>query len=388
MKEKTAVLHLTHTDIFDDNRILKELEALADSNLYEVFALGVRDSGGGARTEQFVSARVSLLNLFSKKFLYLPRFLRHAFNLVELFFPMLVRGGWFRPAIVHCHDTLVLPIGFLISWLTGASLVYDAHELESNKNGQSKILSRVTLFIERVCWRRIDTLISVSTSILSWYELNLGRKRSALVLNAPVTSVDFSHTGEGREGGYFRRKYNIACSDKVFVYLGMLEDGRGIRILLEAFRDPKVSSHVVFIGHGSLSAEISDVASEYSNIHLHKPVPHEEVVGLVKDADYGLCIVENVSLSDFFCLPNKLFEYCFAGLPVLASNFPDISDVVAKHRLGLVADVNARSVIQTIEEIQKNPIVFEPDDIEKLSWHAQASNLLHAYEDLVLEKRT
>ena len=46
-----------------------------------------------------------------------------------------------------------------------------------------------------------------------------------------------------------------------------------------------------------------------------------------------MCLIQNVSLSDYYCLPNKLFEYCFAEIPVLASNFPDISQTVEKYDL-------------------------------------------------------
>ena len=40
--------------------------------------------------------------------------------------------------VIHCHDTLVLPIGYLLKKIKKSKLIYDAHELESNKKGQSK----------------------------------------------------------------------------------------------------------------------------------------------------------------------------------------------------------------------------------------------------------
>lgn len=386
MKKRIKVLHLTHTDIYDDNRILKELEALAASGDYEVLSFGVKDDGGGARTTSVVNAGVKLLKLFSKKLVYLPKFLRHGLNLIELLTPMLLYGLRHRPTIVHCHDTLVLPVGFLISCLTGAKLIYDAHELESDKNGQSRLLSFATLLIEKICWPKVTTLISVSPSILSWYSAKLGFKRNTLILNSPFIPADLMESGIENADSYFNRLYNIPTEDLIFIYLGMLEEGRGIRILLEAFADKSVNSHVVFVGHGSLSAEILTSAEKSKKIHLHKPVPHEEVVRLVKDADFGLCLVEKISLSDFYCLPNKLFEYSFAGLPVLASNFPDICDLVTKHSLGVVSEVDANSVVKAIKEIECNPPFFSQNNIADLNWQTQAEKLLSAYSDIISEE--
>mgnify|MGYP006083900599 CR=1 FL=1 len=385
MKKKIKVLHLTHTDIYDDNRILKELEALAVSGKYELLSVGVKDEGGGTRTANVVNAKVKLLTLVSKKFVYLPKFLRHGLNLFELFFPMLFCGIRYQPAIVHCHDTLVLPIGFLVSCLTGAKLVYDAHELESDKNGQSRLLSFATLLIEKICWPKVTTLISVSPSILSWYSAKLGYKRNTLILNAPFIPKDFKKSGIGNADSYFHRLYDIPTGELVFIYLGMLENGRGIRILLEAFTEQGINSHVVFVGHGSLAGEILTSAEKTNNVHLHKPVPHEEVVRLVKNADFGLCLVENISLSDFYCLPNKLFEYCFAGIPVLASKFPDIDDLVTKHGLGVVSQVDFNSVIKAIKELEYNPPYFSPNNIADLNWQTQAKRLLSAYSDIISE---
>ena len=77
-----------------------------------------------------------------------------------------------------------------------------------------------------------------------------------------------------------------------------------------------------------------------SNIHLHKKVPHNQVVNLIKSADVGICIIENVSLSDYYCLPNKLFEYSFAGLRVIGSDFPEISNYILSNKLGEVCKIN------------------------------------------------
>ena len=371
------ILHLTHTDTHFDSRILKELGALTETGLYDVTCIGVALDEGASHSNNELNANLITLNLIMNLPEWVPRPIRYFLMLTELTIRMSFLGTKLRPDVVHCHDTIVLPIGVFIKNITRAKLIYDAHELESNKNGQSKILSRATLFIEKRCWRGIDHLISVSDSIIGWYEKKLGSKPNTLILNSPLISrVD------QKSKKYFHQLYTIPEENLIFVYLGILGSGRGIDYILDAFSRKNTKSHVVFIGYGELKSKIKDVSKTNTNIHYHKAVAHEEVVSLVKNADVGLCLIENVSLSDFYCLPNKLFEYTFAGLPVLASNFPDIKNIVIKYNLGRVCDINSKSINEAVSEIEVTHLSSINSDLTELGWPNQAEKLRKTYNTL------
>jgi len=289
-----------------------------------------------------------------------------------------------KPKLVHCHDTEVLPTGILVKMFTGCKLVYDAHELESQKSGQSKITSRATFRLEALCWSRVDTIISVSDSIIDWYIEHFGPKNHILVLNSPEVRVGENQQDTGFDTGrYFHQRYNIHDDDKIFVYLGILAPGRGIELCLEAFTDSAMRAHVVFIGYGVLSELIEQFSLQHSNIHLHPPVPHDQVVNLVKNADCGLCLVENVSLSDYYCLPNKLFEYCFAGLRVLASNFPEIRNLVDRYSLGMTCELNPEKIRESVKKLIEELPGPVQADLSELSWKVQAERLKQGYVDLL-----
>lgn len=378
------ILHLSHTDIRYDSRILKELRALENLDGYERVAIGVEHDEGASANAKALRAKIITIRLFTKALSWLPRIPRYILNMFELTLMFFMRGLLLKPSVIHCHDTLVLPAGVLVKLVSGCKVVYDAHELESNKNGQSSALSKATLFIERLCWRRVDLLVSVSDSILDWYQVHLGPKESILVLNSPeIDGLANSHSKNSNIPRYFHKLYDIPNNKLVFVYLGILGAGRGIEIALEAFASTSLEAHLVLIGYGDLSSQIQSFSDKHKNIHLHKPVPHDQVVALVSDADVGLCLVENVSLSDYYCLPNKLFEYCFAGLYILGSDFPEIRKVVDEYSLGTCCALEPDKVREAIQFLINHRPPRTKTDFSALGWDVQAERLVHGYRKLL-----
>jgi len=348
--------------------------ALADAG-YAVSGLGVMLDEGAKKTSSSFSTDIKSLNLRSRKLVFLPRTLRHIITLFELIGRMLPRAIRERPDVVHCHDTLVLPLGCIVKWLTGAKLVYDAHELESNRNGLTRLQGGLTLRVEKLLWRFVDALIVVSPSIERWYQENIGPKPSTVILNSPLFSE-----GQHQDGDYLRNKFSIPIESKIFIYVGILGQGRGIDLLIETFKDSRVSSHVVFLGYGELSEELKRLANQHSNIHVHEAVPHAQVVPVVQSADFGLCLVQNVSLSDYYCLPNKLFEYCFAGVPVLASDFPDIRAVLMQYGIGECCKLAPDDIRDAVLRLEQSQSTFEFANLTPLSWQAQEVKLVALYQ--------
>jgi len=340
--------------------------------------VGVTLEEGAKRSVIDFEVDIDAIQLRSRRWTFLPRTLRHVVTLCELMAKMLPRAIWQKPDLVHCHDTLVLPLGVIVKLFTRSKLVYDAHELESNRNGLTPLQGWLTLWAENLLWRFVDALIVVSPSIQSWYQQKLDPKPSAVIMNAPLY-VD----GGVSSGTYLREKFNIPPDERIFIYVGILGAGRGLDLITEAFSHPAVTSHVVFLGFGELAENLKALAAQHSNIHVHEAVPHSEVVPIVKSADFGLCLVQNVSLSDYYCLPNKLFEYCFAGVPILASDFPDIRAVLETYGIGECCNLDAASVCEAVVELAKSEKAFHFSDLTSLSWQAQEQKLQELYQQIL-----
>ena len=380
-----SVLHISHTDIRTDSRILKEMGSLHDfypSGSVNVFGIGLEEFDNGSSDHSRREGPLIIYAVKRKLSGYLKgiSILKHGVSFFELFLFIFIESFRIKPSVVHCHDTLVLPIGLFIKIFFRSKLVYDAHELESNKNLQTALNSRITRIIEKCCWWGVDLFITVSPSINDWYQSEFGEKFSVTVLNSPlVSSVRGSINGLLN----IRQKFGIADDEKVFVYLGILATGRGIEQALDVFCDDRVDAHLIFVGWGPLEEKIAEYGSRNAKIHSHPPVKHAEVVGFIRECDFGICMIENVSLSDYLCLPNKLFEYCFAGLPVLASDFPELSRVVEKHDLGVVCDGSHEQMVGAISQLMGRSEGFSFLDIDTLGWEKQAQQLWSAYSRLL-----
>jgi len=381
------IVHLTHTDIRYDNRILKELECLKMNCDFDLCGIGINYNEGSAINDtSLLTNNLIAITLRTKRIKFIPRSIKHILVFIELLFKSFFITIKLKPAIIHCHDTLVLPIAFTYKLIYSKSkIIYDAHELESDKNGQSALLRLGTLLIERIAWFKIDYLITVSPSIKEWYITKFGAKPSEIILNSPkIGHNSFEGTNEMVENNkYFHDLYNIDYHLKVFVYLGALVPGRYIEQLLTIFTKENINSVIVFVGYGSLERQIKEFAQKSNKIKLHDPVPHDKVVETIKSADIGLCLIENVSLSDYYSLPNKLFEYTFARKMVLASNFPDIRKLVNEYNLGRCCNLDVDSIKKSIIEFENDLSTTVKSNIYELSWEAQELRLINIYRNII-----
>ncbi len=118
-------------------------------------------------------------------------------------------------------------------------------------------------------------------------------------------------------------------------------------------------------------------------------VPHEQLWMYTGMADIGLCNIDNVCLSYYYSLPNKLFEYIQALVPVVGSKFPEIEKIVEKYGVGETCNPEdpesiafaIRSVISRHKEgfYTKNLSVAK----KELCWENESKVLESAYKSLI-----
>ncbi|OOE40903.1 hypothetical protein BZG06_14700 [Salinivibrio kushneri] len=284
--------------------------------------------------------------------------------------------------IIHCNDLNALPVGLLIK-LVGRDkkIVYDCHEYETEINGLKGAEKAAKKWLERKLIRYADTVITVSDSIANDYARIYNIPKPYLVLNCPEYH-------EQPKRNFFRDKLNIRTDQTIFLYQGGLSKGRGVELLLEAFSDLDSDKNVlVCMGYGPLEGLIQEKAQEHSTVFFHEAVTSDVLLNYTSSADYGVSFIEDSCLSYRYCLPNKVFEYLMAGLPVLTSNLFEMKQLVEKEGVGIVAEENTvegfrnavqASLNQNYDTIQKS--VFSAR--KKYCWEDQERVLKEIYHAL------
>ena len=242
-----------------------------------------------------------------------------------------------QPDVIHAHDLATLPAGSLAAAKTGAKLVYDSHELEVHRNVASGRLSRWARFIiERKRVRKADAVVTVCDSIADHLANAYRIPRPIVVMNAPNVSEAFRFDRD------LRTDIGLAKEVPLAVYIGRITIGRGIEQCVQALVHWRGGRFALV---GPVNQPTVDAAQALARdlgvadrLYVMPPVPPNAVTSYVRTADISLVAIQNVCLSYFYCLPNKLIESAHAGIPVVASNFPELRRFVEISGAGLLID--------------------------------------------------
>jgi len=283
--------------------------------------------------------------------------------------------------ILHCHDLNTLPIGFIIKkfYNKNVKIIYDAHEHEAERYHQGKFEKKIAKILEKLFLKYTDSVITVSNSIANDYVNIYKIKKPYIIFNTPnyknVIKKDI-----------FREKFNIAKDNVIFLYQGGLSQGRGILEFADFIKNKKQVSYVV-MGYGLLESEIKELSKKQENIFFHEAVSPEVLLDYTSSADIGVCIEENLCKSWDYALPNKMFEYYMADLPVIVSGLYEMKKFVTENDTGYVLenifdkdefDIKFKLIIETYKEKQKNIERVK----EMYNWEEQEKVLWDIYKEL------
>jgi glycosyltransferase involved in cell wall biosynthesis len=252
-------------------------------------------------------------------------------------------------AIIHSNGVEdLIPAVILKAIHPSAKLIYDAHELESERSGWPGYNKKIAAWVEQWFIRRADVVFVVSSLIGSWYQDRYRLDNVKVVRNIPDQSSNGIKSVEN-----IRDRIGAEATDSIFLYQGAFFEGRGLEAIVAAFTQVPATYKLILLGYGRLEPYLRQLAAGATNIFFLPPAHPEEILAFTKQADVGLCLIEDTSLSYRYCLPNKLFEYIQAGIPVLVSNLPELSNFVVSNKCGWVVAIEAREIQDTIVNLNQ-----------------------------------
>lgn len=376
--------HINMNEFANASRVLKQVSSLVNSGVFDAVMIVALWSESLKRREVIAPGiELHRIQLFTRG---LPKSLFfQSVKYIEFFLRALWLLATFKPHVVNAHALVVMPIACFYKFFFRARLVYDAHELETEQVGGKNFRKRLSKWLEKKLIHHHDLMFVVSESIADWYVKEYGISRPFVVLNAPRQRAL-------KKNNHYRKQLAIRENQIILLYQGGVAAGRGVHLILEAFKARSDDGVVcVFMGYGALQQDIQAAAAQHKNIFFYPAVPPQVVLEYTASADFGISLIENTCLSYNYCMPNKLFEYAMAGLPVLVSNMKDMSELVSKNQMGLViSDFSAPGVNRAIDDFLMQDLAAMKANAYRVAceyaWEVQEQKMLTAYLSMLGSK--
>lgn len=378
------ILHVSLTPCRNESRLLKQCASLANSSGVASVTIAALWEEGLLREEQ-VGSDITIRRIRLRSRNWGRSLPIQVLKYLEFLLRVLVLAFRLKIDVISCHALALLPLGALVKMLTRARLVYDAHELETERAGLQGLRKRLSKIIERGLIGYCDYTFVVSECICDDYRDRYGITRISTVMNCPP------HQDKPPKSRLLRDAFNIAEADTIFLYQGLLDEGRGLPLLINAFRAlqgrPEAAHvHLVIMGYGPMQDSIVKAAKDITHVHLQSSVPPQQVLRYTASADIGVSLIEPICLSYAYSLPNKLFEYLVCGLHVLSADLPEIRRHADALNVTLLPELTPQGLAdQCLSAADKKPGSPVPLP-ERYSWEYQSKVMMKAYDLYVLTR--
>lgn len=227
--------------------------------------------------------------------------------------------------VLLSNDLDSLTANFLISEIKNKPIVYDSHEYFTEL---PELIDRPNVqyiweWLERKMVTRIKYAYTVCNSIAEIYEEKYGTPFK-VVRNIPVAiNIPFVKKEDSK-------------AERIILYQGALNIGRGLGQTILAMRYID-GAKLIIAGDGNIKNNLEKLVEKeklQNYVEFVGRLPIEELSKLTLKADLGLSVEEDLGLNYRFALPNKLFDYIQAQVPVLVTNLPEMSAIVNQYKIG------------------------------------------------------
>lgn len=291
-----------------------------------------------------------------------------------------------RPKLVIAMDVFALAGASRIAHRAKAKLFYDMRELNfalGPLQGKGLKQTIITRHEERQL-RNVDAVI-VSGDLdadLVHKRFNLATRPLVLLNTPPYKDVVDSP---------LRAKCGLGATTPLVIYQGVVHHGRGLEPFFHAMLQlPDL--HLAVMGDGPAMTELQRRAEQIGvagRVHWLGSVPYDELHAYTCGADLGLCLIEPLSLSYEYALPNKLFEYMNARIPSIVSDLPALRLHIEKYPVG--GPVGRSLDTNEIVRVTRSMLAPETasamkkacEAIRELSYDCQAESICSAIEGAV-----
>lgn len=304
----------------------------------------------------------------------------------------------FKPDLVHSHDMLGLKVGAIASRALAVQgkpvpWVHDLHEYVAGLTTLTPESVEMFVEYERLYLRQADHLITVSPALAEAVTNRyLLKTPPTVILNAPEFKSEFDESEPD-----VKTAIGLPRETKLVVYVGGAKTERGCDTIVKSVASlPDV--HLCFVSNSDSYIDglrqVGESLGMGARFHTHPYVASDKVTSFIRTADvgtHGLIHYPNGEVA----LPNKLFEYLQASVPMALSDVASMKGFIDEHKVGRVFEAEniqsctlaIRSALHEADEIRGH---MTTEKKQFFSWQTQAKAIGGIYASLLVprEKRT
>lgn len=358
-------------DLVTDQRVNKSCLALQKAG-YEVLLVGRKQRKSPPMDARpYASHRMRLL--FEKG----PCF--YAEYNIRLFFFLLFH----RANLLLSNDLDTILPNFYVSRLKGIKMVYDSHEYftETPELVHRPRVQRVWKRIERMTVPKLDEMITVCDSIAALFKEQYGVKVH-VIRNIPPRKALPPKGDKVALGLPVDKHLLVLQGSGINIQRGAEELVQAMQYLDDCF--------LMVIGGGDVLPLLKEMVAALSlddRVLFLPRMPYAKMMAYTQLAELGFCLDKDTNLNYRFSLPNKLFDFIQAGVPIIASHLTEIEKIITKYELGLfIPDHDPQTIAATIREGLSNPerVARWKENLalaaKDLCWENEEKKLLEIYQ--------
>jgi len=236
--------------------------------------------------------------------------------------------------LLFSNDLDTLLPNYLISKLYKSKLIYDSHEIfcEVPELIATPFKKKIWLSLEKSIVSKLKHCITVNLSIANWFKEKYG-VTFHVIRNIGIVSNDILIRSRNELGIPNDKKMILIQGAGINIERGAEEVVEAMQFLNEVI--------LYIIGSGDVIEQLKLESKQkklQDKIVFIDKIPANELANYTANADLGLTLDKDTNLNYRFSLPNKVFDYINAGIPILSTKLPELENLITKYQIGFFID--------------------------------------------------
>lgn len=362
-KYRKSLVFAVTNDLVYDQRMIRICTSL-QANSYNVLLVGRRMKQSPPLSSQIYHQK--RLHCFSEK----GKWFYIEYNL-RLFIFLL-----FQKCDLICAIDLdtILPC-YLASILRRKKRVYDAHELFCE---MKEVVTRPPIYrfwkrIEKFAVPRFEYGYTVNDPIRKIFEEEY-KVNYETIMNVAVLNIG-----------------NVPVRENFLIYQGAVNHGRSFETLIPAFQ--WIDYPLRVYGDGNFVDECRETIEKFqleTKVILKGKVAPQELKSITSKAVFGVNLIENNGLNNYYSLSNRFFDYIHAGIPQVCVDYPAYKAINDEFEIAvLISDLTPQSIANAINSLLTNVALQDKlrDNCRKArlvyNWQNEEKKLVQFYQRIL-----